>query len=672
MIPATREISVTSTLEPKKKVKLAVDHKNSRQLMTMLSAIYSDEEAAIIREYITNALDSHIEAGQTKPIEITSPGRLSPFFVIQDFGVGLSMDDLCNVYALYGASTKRETQDQAGSLGIGAKSALAYAGQFTVSSIKDGEKVVAIISLDEDEAGVMDILSVTETDEHNGVTITIPVNNNHNQFNGKLHKMHSFLEPGLMLVDGVDATREHITEINEVFSFYGDQYSGDIIMMGNVAYPLDRNVYGRIHRSFSVIVRVQMGEVLFTPSREELNYTPRTRQTLDKYKASFNDNLLDYMQKVINDQPTKRDAYNKQYEFHRRLDYYQRQNAKFTYKGADLPNAIADRIGGECVSWGLGGRTYCRNHGYTDFESIPENVIYLTNFNNAKFTKVQALKLNKFLADNDIKHDKTMYIISSNKDFKGLLDGITIYDYEAQIKPVKVMNSVGTGGNGRGRGKARKYLVTGGGEGHGLAVPNTKVALWYGSKSELGSSTYVDWHNKTQQFDNADNQFVFVTEKEVPAFKKNYPQAKHYRYFFVDKLKEAFDALTTEHYHAVQYSAGIRNSQLLNAEDLIDPVLKAFVMADKDDGDLYALRTEVEEIYPLLRKVPMNVQQEYRNKMPQRNDTRPNEILENYPVLHSISSYGYINDDVRKHFTEYANARYTEMTKEKEGADASI
>jgi hypothetical protein len=63
-------------------------------ILNVVTDLYSDRELACIREYSTNALDAHIEAGITSPIEVTTPSALSPFLTIRDYGVGLDLEDI--------------------------------------------------------------------------------------------------------------------------------------------------------------------------------------------------------------------------------------------------------------------------------------------------------------------------------------------------------------------------------------------------------------------------------------------------------------------------------------------------------------------------------------------------------------------------------------------------
>src|SRR5271167_2884058 len=88
------------------KIAMRFDEDSLVHLMSLLTNAYTDPELAVVREYSTNARDSHIEAGQTRAIEVETPSALKPVLIIRDFGIGLSEQDIEEVYSLYGASTK--------------------------------------------------------------------------------------------------------------------------------------------------------------------------------------------------------------------------------------------------------------------------------------------------------------------------------------------------------------------------------------------------------------------------------------------------------------------------------------------------------------------------------------------------------------------------------------
>lgn len=105
-----------------------------------------------MREYATNARDSHAAAGSDRPIEVDLPAhRPEPVLVVRDFGVGLSEQEIMDVYARYG--TKRDTDDQVGAFVLGCKSAFALGHWFRGHGGKDGRRTVALFALSADGAG---------------------------------------------------------------------------------------------------------------------------------------------------------------------------------------------------------------------------------------------------------------------------------------------------------------------------------------------------------------------------------------------------------------------------------------------------------------------------------------------------------------------------------------
>ena len=101
----TRNINTVNSQEFEQgKFKL---NSNDAQLFKILrSQIYENKILAVVREYSCNALDAHIEAGvPDKPIEVTLPNNLNPYFTVRDFGKGLDDEGIFDIYATYGKST---------------------------------------------------------------------------------------------------------------------------------------------------------------------------------------------------------------------------------------------------------------------------------------------------------------------------------------------------------------------------------------------------------------------------------------------------------------------------------------------------------------------------------------------------------------------------------------
>lgn len=107
--------------------------------MDILAKLYANPLAAAIREYTSNAIDAHIAAGVDRPVEVTLPSRRNQWLTVRDYGKGLTAFDILTVYANFGSSDKRDSDDFIGGFGIGSKSGLAISDAIYVNSWTDGK-----------------------------------------------------------------------------------------------------------------------------------------------------------------------------------------------------------------------------------------------------------------------------------------------------------------------------------------------------------------------------------------------------------------------------------------------------------------------------------------------------------------------------------------------------
>jgi hypothetical protein len=322
-------------------VAMSVDAASMAHVMSILTDLYSDPVLAVIREYSTNAFDSHVEAGVQRPIEVSIPNNLSPFFKVRDYGVGLSVEDIRNIYSKYGASTKRSTNEQVGMLGLGCKSALTYTQQFTVRSVKDGELVHVAISRTEDGSGVMQVVAQQKTDEPNGVEISIPSHDVY-EFQNKAPEFFKYWKPGTVLLDGAEPCHFKSTAMGDgIYIVENDNV--DRVIMGNVAYRVSRenslyNDYVSYRsRNFAVVAEVPIGSVNFTPSREDLHYTEHTLNTLRGVREKVMSRIEATVQDCVDKCTTPEDG-RKEWERWRSMTGDSLKEV--TYKGTEIPQAL--------------------------------------------------------------------------------------------------------------------------------------------------------------------------------------------------------------------------------------------------------------------------------------------------------------------------------------------
>lgn len=323
MLNPTATHTVVSTVSAGAQV-MGIDDDGMSTVLSILSNMYSDGALAVVREYSCNALDSHVEAGNPDPILVTSPNFLNPTLTVQDFGVGLSHDEVLNVYARYGASTKRNSNEQIGAFGIGAKSAFTVGTQFVVTAVKDGEQTVALFAMNEAGAPTVNIISRTETDEPNGVKVEIGVRDIE-AVQSAIDRLFATWQPGTVLVDGVEpaslwAQAQELTP-NIHLAWREDRYNTSdpawMIVMGGVPYKLpdavrssldtrQRNIVVGVQSTLAkVILTVPIGAVDITPSREDLKVTPKTTATLNEAIEKFNQSLPAWITEQIDGAKTK-------------------------------------------------------------------------------------------------------------------------------------------------------------------------------------------------------------------------------------------------------------------------------------------------------------------------------------------------------------------------------
>lgn len=356
MIPEKRsQTELISTLIGEK-IDLSLDPNATEHLMGVLTELYADPELAVIREYSTNARDSHIEAGTERAIEVNTPNALSPNLSIQDWGVGLDLEEIREIYTKYGASTKRDTNDATGMLGLGCKSALAYTDQFTVIAIKNGRKIQASVVKNEDGVGELTVVIDKETDEHNGVKIIIPSDSDNESILEKAENLFKFWPENSVLLNGKAPERVSGIKISDKFIIVNDEtmrrYGGyqpnykedrHRIVMGGVPYPFklkkESIVNGR-----SLVVFAPIGSFHFTPSREDILDTPKSQKYLESVEEEFGKAYASYINTILEEEDTKYRALEKFIEARGVVTSStssKKEIEAFSYRGEKIPESIS-------------------------------------------------------------------------------------------------------------------------------------------------------------------------------------------------------------------------------------------------------------------------------------------------------------------------------------------
>ena len=264
---------------------------NNAHMMDILSKkLYTNPELAVCRELVCNAIDAHKAVNSPKKVEVTMPSVYNDFrFIVKDYGTGLSEEDVLNLYTTYGQSTKQGSNDFIGGLGIGSKSPFALTEEFSVVSRYRGT-ATTYHCYKQKGLPVCTKLSAVATDEHNGLTITVPFTiHNVSSFNFRAKKAFRGMSRELVEVHAEDPVEFYEDILKEVKHKQGriyrmpEAYSDDCsVRMGQVLYKFPREWIAIEWSSVNVLLEFPVGSLTISASRETLEDNEENREAIVK------------------------------------------------------------------------------------------------------------------------------------------------------------------------------------------------------------------------------------------------------------------------------------------------------------------------------------------------------------------------------------------------------
>lgn len=291
---------------------------SAKAFFILSDGLYSNKILAVVRELSTNAYDSHVDAGKSDvPFDVHLPNRLEPTFYIRDYGTSMSHESCMQLYTTYFRSTRNNSNDAVGCLGLGSKAPFAYCDSFTVEAYLDGERRLYTAYKNEDGSPVFSLMDTSETTEPNGIKVSINVSEyDVGRFNVEARKVYEFFKvrPNFISEPIHYSTPEKIIEGN---NWYFDGHSDDnLIIMGQIAYPVDSNQIiiaddkassknsKFIDYSNGLRLFVNIGDVDITPSRESLSYSSQTKININNFISQILNDISVKIQNEIKEQPS--------------------------------------------------------------------------------------------------------------------------------------------------------------------------------------------------------------------------------------------------------------------------------------------------------------------------------------------------------------------------------
>lgn len=648
-----RVMEYESTVEGDK-VGMTIDQSSLAHIMSVLTDLYSDPELAVIREYATNALDAHVEAGVKRPIEVTLPSPLSPFFKIRDYGTGLDAEDIRDIYSRYGTSTKRESNDVVGMLGLGCKSALTYSDQFTITSTKGNRTIQVLVSRDEDGSGSMTIVSDGPAEGEQGTEIIVPAKRV-NSFEAKADKFFSVWAEDTVLVNGKHPARVDGLWLSDKL-LLSDTYGEDCVVMGNVAYPWlsdedERYSYGSYSRRFHLVAFVDIGEVLFTPSREALQGTKQVKAKLAQLRQDTANAIEPAVQRLVKNATTPGDAVTiarmgRDLGVKGALNYQGREVVLAFDRTPRDVNGVVQRHDPEedYGSFLIAGNRSRKVNGTRSYQADPHGGgIWFTGFTAKQLSTTKREKMSVWATQNSvtIEYGQQVYVDKLTADERYWLPAdVKVYDWN-DVEAIKLTAAVRAESSSP-RGAYTAMVAGSTAQTQAADLDTEKPIYWlHGNHYNLHSNEAV----RNGLIDTDTCTIVALPENRIEKFKRDFPMAVEVSEAATKIAKDWIDsqdpAIVEAYKFQQTYAGECAKIRTLDPQRIDDPKL----------AEAVRLSTVSTARYSEGRKA-------YGRWLPYAgHESKRGNPLAGYPLIASMNGYGLPRDG-KEHIYLYANAAY--------------
>ena len=294
---------------------ISIDVNNIDFIVSILSTnLYSNPIESFIRETVSNAWDSHVEAGVKEPvaIELGKDAEDRYYCCVRDFGVGLSPERFNKIYRNIGSSTKRTDNSQIGGFGIGRFSALAYSEMVYITTNYDGKKYKYLMYKDGNSISI-DLVHTQDTTETNGLEVFLYVKEyDLIKFSEAIKKQLAYFE-NLFIINTTGHYR--LDQLEEEFNnlkikkFQNFQVntlnkSNQIsVLLGKVLYPLRAGSMSKLYPdyifNYPIAIKFEIGDLEVTPNREELLYSVKNVAKIEENLNKTLEEIAEIVKKEV-------------------------------------------------------------------------------------------------------------------------------------------------------------------------------------------------------------------------------------------------------------------------------------------------------------------------------------------------------------------------------------
>jgi hypothetical protein len=358
----------------------------------------------------------------------------------------MSPEDIDNVYAYFGRSTKEHSNDFTGCLGIGSKSPFAYVRNFIVVSYYNG--VQYTYNVFKNTQGEPEYIKLNEvaTTEPNGLKVQFAVKDYecYKFIDAAKHILQFFEHKPTFLNSEIEIEKVEYEYESKYFNVCKDYFSFHdskvLITMGNIAYSLSQfksmlltddteSEEYKIHQFLtnfdrrSLIFKGDIGLFDFSPSRENISLDPQSFKNIKNFMLEAMDYLRQDLIKKITLLDTEKTYWDALIKFNG-LNLFRKHLAtaftrKYYKNNPDCPYLTIIKIPKNIIKYSLKnkrGRSSRYGHSTLvmkefqdeslDFDAIAESKLVLID-NKTTYVKE---RIKKFLFNNKDRL-KTVYVI---------------------------------------------------------------------------------------------------------------------------------------------------------------------------------------------------------------------------------------------------------------------
>ena len=307
--------------------------------------LYSDKVQAVIRELSCNAYDAHVAVGKSEiPFELHLPNSFEPWFRVTDFGPGLSEDQIYDLYTSYFSSSKTDSNEYIGALGLGSKSPFSYTDSFTVTSYHgDTKKIYSAYLTEEGMPTIVKLNEETTTDGRTGVEVQISVrSHDYYEFAGKCQTALRYFP----VTPKITGNKVVISKPNYNLQGNGwairSENSGARAIQGVVAYTIPRtNTTLDSILELPIDITFEIGELEVAASRETISMNKTTTANIKAKLESIKNELLKEIKEKIETAPSYWEACKRYCEYQRSgIMRYVVSGTKFTNGSRPVSDSV--------------------------------------------------------------------------------------------------------------------------------------------------------------------------------------------------------------------------------------------------------------------------------------------------------------------------------------------